>query len=208
MGRPLLRVKVSRRLVVPLKRDEVYQLFESFQSHRDLAIAGLMLFCGLRSIEILRLRLSDVGLLQEELRVLGKGNKDRVLPLPSYARKALLAYLGRERPKSDHDALFVNLKGPTRGRSMTAVGIRELFRYHRRRSGIALANPHRFRHTFASEMVKEGMPLPVLMRLMGHTSIEMTLRYANLSAEDVREEFERAFRRINRQWPDGLPRNP
>jgi site-specific recombinase XerD len=178
------------------------------QTYRDLAIAGLMLFCGLRSREIRLLRRCDVGFLQEELRVFGKGNKDRVLPLPTYARKALLAYLELERPKSAHDALFVNLKGPTRGSSMTAAGVRELFRYHRRRSGITAANPHRFRHTFAADMVREGMSLPVLMRLMGHTSIEMTLRYVNLSAEDVREEFERAFNRINRQGPDGLPRNP
>ena len=93
---------------------------------------------------------------------------------------------------------------------MTAAGLRALFRYHRRRSGIENANPHRFRHTFAVDMVREGMPLAVLKRLLGHSSIEMTMRYVNLSAEDVRQEFERAVRRLTDGLSDGkqLPKNP
>ena len=93
---------------------------------------------------------------------------------------------------------------------MTPDGLRGLFRHHRKRSGIAKANPHRFRHTFAVDMIREKMPLPVLMRLMGHKSIEMTMRYVNLSAEDVREEFERAVRRLSEGLKDGkhLPESP
>ncbi len=94
---------------------------------------------------------------------------------------------------------------------MTPAGLREIFRYHRKRSGIEKANPHRFRHTFAVDMIREGMSLPVLKRLMGHSNIEMTMRYVNLSAEDVREEFERAVRRLtDRRSSDGkpLPGNP
>jgi len=210
LGRPALRVKVPRRLIDPLKRDEVLRFFESFRTHRDLSIAGLMLFSGLRSREVLLLRLRDLNLLQDEFRVLGKGDKDRVLPLAPYVRRALSSYLELERPKTSHDLLFVSLKGSARGSPMTPVGLRRLFRYHRKRSGVERANPHRFRHTFGADMVREGMPLVVLMRLMGHTTIEMTLRYANLSAEDVREEFDRAVRRLTNGWPDGksLPKNP
>jgi integrase/recombinase XerD len=58
---------------------------------------------------------------------------------------------------------------------MTAAGLRSLFRYHRRTTGIKLANPHRFRHTFASDMVRAGLSLPALMQLMGHADIETTL---------------------------------
>ena len=59
-------------------------------------------------------------------------------------------------------------------------------------------------------MIREAMPLPVLMRLMGHTNIEMTMRYVNLSAEDVRTEFERAVRRLSERSEDGkhLPESP
>jgi site-specific recombinase XerD len=196
-GRASLRVKVPRRLVVPLRREEVSRLFESFRTSRDQAIGSLMLFCGLRSREVISLRLPDVDLIQEELRVRGKGDKDRILPLTSPVRKALRTYLELERPTSRHDVLFVNLKGPTRGSPMTPVGLRELFRYHRKRSGVTHAHPHRLRHTFAVDMVREGMPLPVLMRLMGHSSIEMTMLYVNLSVEDIRDEFERVLRRVS-----------
>jgi integrase/recombinase XerD len=210
MGRPALRVKVPRRLIVPLVREQLVRLFESFRTARDLSIAALMLFCGLRSREVLILRLKDLDLLGEEIRVSGKGDRDRVLPLAPYVRKALSAYLDRERPPGRHDAVFLNLKGPARGSPMTPTGLRGLFRYHRIRSGVREANPHRLRHTFASDMIREGMSLPVLMRLMGHSHIEMTLRYVNLSSQDVRAEFERAILRLSQGPPHGpsFPRNP
>ena len=146
-----------------------------------------------------------MNLLQEEIRVSGKGQRDRVLPIAPYVRRALSSYIQLERPFTRHDLLFVTLKGPHRGYPMTVVGLRELFRYHRKRCGVGNAHPHRLRHTFAVDMVREGMALPVLMRLMGHANIEMTMRYVNLSAEDVRLEFERATRRIagHRRGTDG-----
>ncbi len=210
VGRPSLRVKVPQQLVVPLRREEVRCFFESFRTYRDLSIAGLMLFAGLRSREVLALGIIDVSLLVEEIHVSGKGEKERVLPLAPYVRRVLSSYLEVERPVTVHDRLFVSLKGRRRGRPMTPAGLREIFRYHRKRSGIEKANPHRFRHTFAVDMIREGMPLPVLRRLMGHSNIEMTMRYVNLSAEDVREEFERAVRRLTERSSDGssLPRNP
>lgn len=207
LGRPSLRVKVPRRLVTPLSREDVAKFFRSFRTSRDLGIVSLMLFCGLRSREVLSLRLGDVNVLQEQLHLRGKGNKDRVIPLAHYVRDALSAYVETERPAVDHDVLFVSLKRPNRGRPMTTL--RELFRYHRKRSGIEAANPHRFRHTFAVDMAREGMPIPILMRLLGHTNIEMTMRYVNLSAEDVREEFEKYSRRqAQRRADEGeLPKN-
>ncbi len=210
MGRPSLRVKVPGRLVVPLRREEVRRFFESLRTYRDLSLAGFMLFSGLRSREVLALRLSDVSVLQEEVHVSGKGEKDRVLPLAPYVKRVLSSYLEVERPVTKHEAVFVNLKGQRRGRPMTPAGLREIFRYHRKRSGIEKANPHRFRHTFAVDMVREGMSLAVLKRLMGHSTIEMTLRYVNLSAEDVREEFERAVRRLTDRSSNEkpLPGNP
>ena len=138
LGRPSLRVKVPRRLVTPLSREDVAKFFRSFRTSRDLGIVSLMLFCGLRSREVLSLRLGDVNVLQEQLHLRGKGNKDRVIPLAHYVRDALSAYVETERPAVDHDVLFVSLKRPNRGRPMTTL--RELFRYHRKRSGIEAAN--------------------------------------------------------------------
>ena len=162
-----------------------------------------MLFAGLRACEVLGLTLRDVQLDQDQIRVRGKGGKDRILPLAPEVRSSLCRYLRHERPHHiTHGTLFVVLKGPRRGCPMTPAGLRSVFRHHRKRSRVARANPHRFRHTFAVDMVRSGMSLPALMRLMGHSQIEMTLRYVNLSAEDIREEFLAASRRRDRQSPD------
>jgi site-specific recombinase XerD len=82
--------------------------------------------------------------------------------------------------------LFVVLKGPARGQRITPAGLRSLFRHHRRTTGVQLANPHRFRHTFASDMVRAGISLPALMQLMGHADIETTMHYVKVSPQDVK----------------------
>jgi integrase/recombinase XerD len=201
--RPLLHVKVPRRLVEPLDRKELARFFASLKTWRDLTIASFMLFCGLRSGEVLGLTLRDIQLDQDQIRVHGKGNKDRILPLAPEVRSSLSRYLRHERPhNTTHDVLFVVLKGPRRGRPMIPSGLRSVFRHHRKRSSVARANPHRFRHTFAADMVRSGMSVPALMRLMGHSHIDMTLRYVNLSAEDIRDEFLAALHRRDRQHSD------
>jgi site-specific recombinase XerD len=75
---------------------------------------------------------------------------------------------------------------------MTPAGMRSLFRYHRRTSETALAHPHRFRHTFASDMVRAGISLPALMQLMGHAHISTTMVYVQISPRDVFEQYARA----------------
>ena len=186
--------KVPHRLIVPLTRDEVQGFFTSLQSWRDLGIASLMLFLGLRSCEILELKTDDLDFSEDQLRIRGKGDRERVLPLPVEAKSTIISYLRTERPATSGLNLFVVLKGPARGEPMTPAGLRSIFRYHRRRSETPKANPHRFRHTFAADMVRAGISLPSLMRLMGHSHIQMTLRYVHLSAADVRDEFLKAVR--------------
>ena len=195
LGRARLRVKVPRELVVPLTTEQVALFTESLRSYRDLALVALMLFCGLRSREVIGLKLADIDLDHDQIRVRGKGDKDRVLPLSPDAKWMIESYTRLERPAIKDPHLFLVMKGYRRGQPRTPAAFRRIFRYHRGRSAVQNANPHRFRHTFASDMVNAGISLPALMRLMGHTQIEMTLRYVNLTADDVREEFLRAARR-------------
>ena len=84
---------------------------------------------------------------------------------------------------------------------MTPAGLRSLFRYHRRTTGVKLANPHRFRHTFASDMVRAGVSLPALMRLMGHSDIQTTLLYVQVTPQDVYVEYARAVAQHIRPLP-------
>jgi integrase/recombinase XerD len=187
-----MRVKEPKRIVMPLSVDEVARFWSSFRTSRDLAIVGLMLLQGLRSKEVLTLNCEDVLLSESQMRVHGKGNKIRCLPLASDTVLLLDHYLRLERPKQSGPALFVSLKGPTRGACMTPAGMRSLFRHHRRRTGIAPAHPHRFRHTFASDMVRAGISLPALMQLMGHAFISTTMIYVQISPRDVFDQYARA----------------
>jgi site-specific recombinase XerD len=147
---------------------------------------------GLRSKEVLALNCEDVLLSESQLRVRGKGNKMRCLPLASDTVLLLDHYLRLERPEHCGPALFVSLKGPARGARMTPAGMRSLFRHHRRGTGIAPAHPHRFRHTFASDMVRAGISLPALMQLMGHAFISTTMIYVQISPRDVFDQYARA----------------
>lgn len=196
-----LRVKTPKRVVVPLSRDEVAYFWASFRTSRDLAIVGLMLLDGLRSCEVLALNRDDLLLPESQMRVRGKGNKLRWLPLPHETIQLLDHYLRLERPLNCGSPLFVGLKGRARGRRMTAAGLRSLFRYHRRTTSVRQANPHRFRHTFATDMVRAGISLPALMQLMGHSKIETTLVYVQLTSQDVYQQYARAVAQQIRRVP-------
>ena len=209
MGRPRpalsrLRVKTPKRVLMPLSVDEVARFWASFRTSRDLAIVGLMLFDGLRSCEVLALNREDLLLSESQMRVRGKGGKPRCLPLAPETIQLLDHYLLLERPPNCGLPLFVGLKGRARGRRMTAAGLRSLFRHHRRITSVSKANPHRFRHTFASDMVRAGISLPALMQLMGHAKIQTTLVYVQLSAQDVYQQYARAVAQLVRRIPPPL----
>ena len=206
LGRPRMaisrvRVKAAKRSIVPLSVDEVARFWSSFRTSRDLAIVGLMLLQGLRSAEVLALNRNDLLLSEAQFRVCGKGSKLRFLPLAPESIQLLDHYLRLERPDPCSEALFVSLKGPARGARMTPAGLRSLFRYHRQTTGVTLANPHRFRHTFASDMVRAGVSLPALMQLMGHADIQTTLLYVQVTPQDVYLQYARAVAQHIRPLP-------
>jgi integrase/recombinase XerD len=190
----LLRLRQPKRLILPLSVDEIARFWNSFHSFRDLALIALLLYNGLRSQEVLQLRLADLHLGEASLLVHGKGDKQRLLPLPPESIAVLDRYLTYERPRTSTASLFVVLKGPRRGQPLTLAGLRALFRYHRLTSRVAPAHPHRFRHTFGHDMVRAGLSLPALMQLMGHSQIRTTLLYVQLSSREVWEEFQRVVR--------------
>ena len=105
-----LRVKEPKRIVIPLSVDEVARFWSSFRTSRDLAIVGLMLLQGLRSNEVITLNCEDVLLPESQIRVRGKGNKMRCLPLASDTILLLDHYLRLERPQQCGSSLFVSLK--------------------------------------------------------------------------------------------------
>jgi len=206
LGRPIsalsrVRVKTPKRTIVPLSVEEVARFWASFRCSRDLAIVGLMLLQGLRSREVLDLNRDDVLLPEAQIRIHGKGNKGRILPLAPESVQLLDQYLRVERPNPASAALFVSLKGPARGRRMTPAGLRSLFRHHRKTTAVKIANPHRFRHTFASDMLRSGVSLPALMHWMGHAYIQTTLIYIQITPLDVYQQYARAVAQLIRPVP-------
>lgn len=204
--RLVLCVKIGRTLVEPLTVDEVRRFIASLKRYRDLAIVHLMLLCGLRSQEILNLDLDDVCLQRNHLRVHGKGGKQRMLPFSHALAQPLCEYLRLERPdECTTPRLFVALQGKRRGCAMTSAGLRSLFRYRRAHNDVARANPHRFRHTFGTEMARAGVRLPILQKMMGHAHCATTLQYINLSMADIASEYRRAIANIERRYRNGQP---
>lgn len=199
-----LRVKMPHKLVEPLTRQQVRAFVRSLRRYRDLALVHLLLFCGLRSSEVRSLKLKDIDFDDGIVRIHGKGNRERVLPLPPSLRPVIAKYLHLERPTtSTTDHLFVVLQGPRRGQSMTAAGLRSLFRHRRTRDEeLRPAHAHRFRHTFGADMARAGVRLALLQRMMGHASAQTTLQYVNLSMTDIAEEYQRAVKTIENRYQD------
>jgi site-specific recombinase XerD len=200
-----LRVRTPKRVITPLTVEQVDRFWHSFRFSRDLAIVGLMVLHGLRSREVLALDVQDVLASETTLRVHGKGGKVRMLPLAPDILQLLHVYVEVERPAQAGSALFVSLKGRARGGRMTPAGLRSLFRHHRGSTGVTLANPHRFRHTFASDMLTAGVSLPALMQLMGHANIQTTLVYIQLTPQDVYRQYARAVEMQIRRVPAPQP---
>jgi len=194
--RSTLRLREPKRLPRPLTSAQAGELLQSLRTWRDRAIAGLMLYCGLRSCEVLALEVSDADIGGRWLRVWGKGSKERRVPLDVDVARAIQVYLLTERPESDSRRMFLVAKGASRGQPLTAAGLRTIFRYHRQITGIVGGHPHALRHSFGTALAEAGVDLTVMRDLLGHTHIDTTARYIHLAPTRVKEEFDAARARI------------
>ncbi|WP_260755031.1 tyrosine-type recombinase/integrase [Mycobacterium sp. SMC-8] len=170
--RSALRLREPRRLPRALNRHETAQLLSSLRTWRDRALAGLMLLSGLRSGELLTLNVTDVDIGARWVKVMGKGAKERRVPLDVEVAGLIQTYLLVERPESDSNLLFLVAKGPHRGQPLTAAGLRTIFRYHRAKTGVLAGHPHALRHTFGTAMAEAGVDLAVMQALLGHSHID------------------------------------
>lgn len=183
-------VRQQRGLPESLDPADVCAFLADLRTHRDRSIVLLMVFGGLRAAEVRSLELADVDQGRRRVRVVGKGGRERTVPVDRAFFTELAAYLRSERPPGLLTReCFVVLHGPTAGRAMTEAGMRSIFRYHRRTSGAARVRPHRLRHTYGTELAAAGIDLLVLRELMGHASPETTAGYVHLSTEHVAAEY-------------------
>jgi integrase/recombinase XerD len=196
--------KLPRHLPSVLSIEEVERLIQSVVgddpvAQRDRAMLETAYSCGLRVSELVGLRRRDIQFENELLRVLGKGGKERLIPIGERAIAALKAYLyrgrdgirgtdisGAHRPLADaaKDIVFLN----QRGRPLTRFGFWRILQLYLQRAGIeTTVTPHTFRHTFATHLIEGGADLRVVQELLGHASIATTEIYTHLDREYLRE---------------------
>lgn len=179
--------KMPRILVKPLSETEMKAILKAATSPRDQAIVIVMLDTGLRASEVTGLRLEDIDSQAGRAKIMGKGAKERFVPLGFKARRALLKYISRYRPATTHGEVFLTRQGnPMRRNSLTL-----LFRRLSKRAGIS-CSPHKLRHTFAVVYLRNGGDIFTLQSILGHSSLEMVRRYAYLADGDVQRVHERA----------------
>lgn len=194
----ILSVKVPSLILTPLRASEIKKFLTGIRQYRDQVIIFLMLLCGLRSCEVLALKLTDLDFIDNLIRVRGKGLKERMIPMPPAVKKTLSHYIDYERPQnSTHNILITALKGPHSGQPLSREGLRKLFRYRRGTAALSRMHPHLFRHTFCTNMIRQGVSLPVVQKLMGHNDIEVTMLYVHTSLDDVAQEYHKAIIQMN-----------
>jgi len=145
---------------------------------RNRAILELTYSCGLRSAEVVGLRLTDVDFDQETVHVVGKGGKERVVPLGERAAHAVAVYLRDVRPglaRGANDALFLSV----RGRGLDTSTLRRL-----------MQNPHRLRHAYATHLIEGGADLRTIQELLGHASLSTTQIYSHVDARRLRRVYD------------------
>lgn len=185
---------------------ESQQQWEALRALRDRALTELLYGSGIRVGELVALDVRDLDLRAGEVRVLGKGGKERVVPLPALSREALDAWVdARRRPGILAEPLFVSLR-PRRDAVPRRLGDRDVRRILKCRgvsAGIRdRVHPHRMRHSYATHLLDMGADLREIQELLGHASLSTTQKYTAVSAEHLRQVYDRAHPRAG----DGKPR--
>lgn len=163
------------------------------EGHRNHAIIETLYGCGLRVSELTRLRISDLHFEDDFIRVRGKGNKERLVPIHSSAQKLIEIYRKEVRvhlpvKKGSEDTLFLNRFGA----GLSRVSIFNMIKQMAEQAGIRKTiSPHTLRHSFATHLVQGGADLRVVQELLGHESILTTEIYTHLDDSDLREAIER-----------------
>ena len=184
--------KLSNYIPVVLSLDEVESIISAVDlsdplGHRNKAILETLYSCGLRVSELVELKVSDLFFDESFIRVTGKGDKQRLVPVGEPAKEAILHYLKQtSRLFAKEDTLFLN----RRGKKLSRVMVFNIVKNHAAKAGITKTiSPHTFRHSFASHMVENGADLRAVQQMLGHESILTTEIYTHIDAKKWEREI-------------------
>ncbi len=188
--------KLGRKLPVTLELQEIESMIAQIdrskaEGERNKAIVETLYSCGLRVSELVDLRISHIYAKDKFIRVIGKGDKERLVPIGSFALKQINLYLKHVRVHVDvkkgfEDYVFLNRRGRKLTRNMVFIIIKDLAE----RAGIhKTISPHTFRHSFATHLVEGGADLRAVQEMLGHASIITTEIYTHLDRSYLRSEI-------------------
>ncbi|NQT29757.1 MAG: tyrosine recombinase XerC [Candidatus Saganbacteria bacterium] len=200
----LLTPKLPKKLPNFLYPEELKSLFEmpdlkSPLGMRDQAILEVIYGTGLRVAELIRINKNDINSDEGEIKVLGKGAKERIVLFGSHARNALHNYIQNGRPKLAGDkktaAIFIN----RRGSRLTARSIESMIVFYAKKAGLTKkVTPHTLRHSFATHLLAGGADLRMVQELLGHVSLSTTQVYTHITKERLKEVYDSAHPRATR----------
>ncbi len=185
--------KFGRQLPDVLSTDEIDRIIAAVDTSttkglRDSAMLETLYSCGLRVSELTALRMSDLFFGEGYIRVIGKGDKQRLVPVSTMARDRIQLYLEHRHPyRANEDTVFLN----NRGRRLTRVMVFTVIKQAAARAGIdKRISPHSFRHSFATHLLEGGASIRQVQELLGHESILTTEIYTHLDNEHLRQTVE------------------
>lgn len=193
--------KQNKRLPKNFDAEQVGQLLDNHSKEpidlRDLAMMELMYSAGLRLNELQQLNTQDIQSRTRELRVIGKGNKERILPYGRYAAHALQKWLSvRALFNPEDDALFVS----QRGKRISHRSIQQRMELWGKRQGMnGHLNPHKLRHSFATHMLESSADLRAVQELLGHANLSTTQIYTHLDFKHLAEVYDNAHPRAKKK---------
>jgi integrase/recombinase XerD len=186
--------KLGLYLPDTLSLSDINKIIDAIEIHTDLGkrnhcIIEVLYGCGIRVSELIDLKISNINFKENYIKVVGKGNKTRFVPLASYTADLLQNYISEVRSaikinKKHEDTLFLNSRGTSMSRVIVFIIIKELTD----KAGISKKiSPHTFRHSFATHLLQNGVDLRYIQEMLGHSSITTTAVYTHLKTEELRD---------------------
>lgn len=180
--RRIHKVKTTSSIKDTYSDEDLEKMRDSCEEKRDLALIDILASTGMRVGELVLLNQSDIDFNERECKVLGKGNKERIVYFDARTKIHLQEYLNSR--DDDCEALFVSLKVPHS--RLTIGGVESRVREIGKRIDIEKVHPHKFRRTLATKAIDKGMPIEQLQQLLGHKRIDTTLQYAMVKQSNVK----------------------
>lgn len=198
--------KIRRKLPETLSSEEIEKMISAIDlsktyGHRDKALLDTLFACGLRVSEVVSLQISDIFFKDEFLKVRGKGNKERLVPVALEALKSIQIYLDEvrvhQKVQADYtDIVFLNKSGA----SLSRVSVFKLIKNLATIAGIRKnISPHTFRHSFATCLVENGADLRAVQQMLGHESITTTEIYTHLDRKFLQQTVRKYHPRAQKQ---------